>query len=133
MSLLPSLDPASDDAAESDLLYTVQTAGPRKRTFGSLWRNVLGRTAASARGFFGASPITQPASVNQAAVTASMGAAVITTPATNTSPYGFATAGQADDIVARVNEAKTLGEQNKVLLNEMRANLVALGLIKGSA
>ncbi len=46
-------------------------------------------------------------------------AAVVTTPATNTVPYGFATQAQADAIVT--------------LVNELRAALVALNAIKGSA
>lgn len=48
-------------------------------------------------------------------------------------PWGFATQAQADALVARVNELKTLSEAEKVLLNEIRAALVQLGLIKGSA
>jgi hypothetical protein len=46
-------------------------------------------------------------------------AAVITTAATNSSPWGFATQAQADAIVT--------------LLNEIRSVLVAEGLMKGSA
>lgn len=42
--------------------------------------------------------------------------APITTGATNSSPYGFATADQADDLVATVNQ--------------LRAGLIALGLFK---
>jgi len=62
-------------------------------------------------GFLGATPIVQRAGAAQAAV--------VTTSATNSSPYGFATAAQADAIVT--------------LVNELRAALVANGLIKGSA
>lgn len=134
MTTLPNLPDAPADAAEGEQFYVRPTTGApnAKRTFGSLWRNVLGRTAAAQRAFFGATPITQPASANQAAVTATVGAAVATTGATQTTPYGFSTAAQANDLVARVNELKALTEANKVLLNEIRANLVALGLIKGS-
>lgn len=46
-------------------------------------------------------------------------AAVTTTAATSTTPYGFSTAAQADAIVT--------------LVNELRATLVANGIIKGSA
>lgn len=45
--------------------------------------------------------------------------AVATTASTNSSPYGFTTAAQADAIVA--------------LVNELRAALVAKGFIKGAA
>ena len=60
--------------------------------------------------FLGSTPIVQRLSANQNAVA--------TTPATQTSPYGYATAAQADAIVT--------------LVNELRAALVAVGLIKGS-
>lgn len=46
-------------------------------------------------------------------------AAVTTTAATSTTPYGFATAAQADNLLA--------------LVNEIRATLVANGQMKGSA
>ncbi|MCT4492642.1 hypothetical protein [Bosea minatitlanensis] len=97
------------------MIYVRPTTGPvnAKRTFGSLWRNVLGRTAAAKRAFFGATPIAQPANADQAAVTTSVGAAVATTGATNTTPYGFTTAAQANDLVARTNENKALGEASE--------------------
>lgn len=61
--------------------------------------------------FHGATPVVQRSGAAQAAVD--------TTAATNSSPYGFASAEQADAIVT--------------LLNEIRATLVAKGLMKGSA
>lgn len=61
--------------------------------------------------FYGVTPIAQRSGAAQAAVT--------TTAATSTTPYGFSTAAQADAIVT--------------LVNELRAALVALGAIKGSA
>ena len=62
-------------------------------------------------GFWNAAPIIQPASANQAAVAG--------TAATNIAPYGFTTAAQADAIVT--------------LVNQLRSDLVAAGLIKGAA
>jgi hypothetical protein len=63
-------------------------------------------------GFFGlAVPIVQPVGATQAAV--------ITTAATTSTPYGFATQAQADAIVT--------------LVNALRLALVNLGLIKGAA
>lgn len=62
-------------------------------------------------GFLGATPIVQRVGADQAAV--------VTTTATNSSPYGYATQAQANAIVT--------------LVNELRAALVAAGLIKGSA
>lgn len=62
-------------------------------------------------GFYGTTPIAQRAGAAQAAVT--------TTASQTTTPYGFSTSTQADAIVT--------------LVNELRASMVALGLIKGSA
>lgn len=70
----------------------------------------VGQCADDKLGFFGVAPVVQPSSANQAAVD--------TTAATSSSPFGFSEA-QANAIVA--------------LVNELRANLVSLGLIKGSA
>lgn len=66
--------------------------------------------ATSLGGFYGATPIVQPTSANEAAASA--------TAATTTSPWGFTTSTQANAIVT--------------LVNQLRADLVALGLIKGS-
>lgn len=70
----------------------------------------VGDSASSKIGFYGATPVAQRASANQAAVT--------TTAATSTTPFGY-TQAQADAIVT--------------LLNEIRATLVEIGLMKGSA
>lgn len=61
--------------------------------------------------FHGATPVTQRAGAARAAIVA--------TGSTNITPYGFATAAQADAIVT--------------LANELRAALVAKGIIKGAA
>jgi len=61
-------------------------------------------------GFYNATPIVQPAAAAQAAVA--------TTGATNSTPFGY-TEAQANAIVA--------------LVNEMRSTLVNLGLMKGAA
>ncbi|MDO9535100.1 MAG: hypothetical protein Q7J85_07150 [Bacillota bacterium] len=67
----------------------------------------LGQSASEKISFYGATPQVQAAFAT---------ATVVTTAATNTTPYGFATAGQADAIVT--------------LVNELRAELVALGLVR---
>lgn len=72
--------------------------------------------------FFGATPVVQPVGATQAAVAV----AVITTAATSTTPYGFATITQANDVAAAV-------AANTVLVNKLRADMVSLGLIKGAA
>ncbi len=72
----------------------------------------FGQSITDKIGFYGlATPIAQRAGSAQAAVT--------TTAATSTTPYGYGTAAQADAVVA--------------LVNELRASLVALNLIKGAA
>jgi UDP-N-acetyl-D-mannosaminuronic acid transferase (WecB/TagA/CpsF family) len=61
--------------------------------------------------FYGATPVVQPAATAQSAVT--------TTAATTTTPAGYTTTAQANGIVT--------------LLNQIRSDLITLGLIKGSA
>jgi len=72
---------------------------------------IVGESTAAALGFHGTAATAQRAGAAQAAVAV--------TGATNSSPYGFTTSTQADAIVT--------------LVNEMRAALVAKGLIKGAA
>lgn len=72
--------------------------------------------------FFGKTPIVQPSGAAQAAVATT----AITTAATTTTPWGFATSTQADNLAAIV-------AANRTLVNQMRADLVSLGLIKGAA
>lgn len=71
----------------------------------------LGQSATEKISFYGATPIVQRSGAAQAAVA--------TTAATTTTPFGYTTAAQADAIVT--------------LVNECRAALIAAGLIKGSA
>lgn len=70
---------------------------------------LVGQSATDLVGFYGASPVAQRSSASQAAVD--------TTASTTTSPFGYSQA-QADGIIT--------------LLNEIRAALVAIGIIKGS-
>lgn len=88
------------------------------RTDGQL----LGQSTTDLIGFYGVTPIVQRSGAAQAAVATS----TVTTAATTTSPWGFATSTQANDIAAQVVLLRTLG-------NELRAAGVAVGLIKGSA
>ncbi len=71
---------------------------------------VLGQSASDLIAFYGADPVAQRSGSAQAAVA--------TTAATSTSPFGY-TSSQANAIIA--------------LVNELRAALVAVGIIKGSA
>jgi hypothetical protein len=70
----------------------------------------LGQSATDLISFYNATPVVQRSGSAQAAVA--------TTAPTNTTPYGYTTSAQAAAIVT--------------LVNEMRATLVGLGLMKGS-
>ena len=72
---------------------------------------VIGQSATDKISFHNATPIVQRSGAAEAAVA--------TTGSTTTTPYGYTTAAQADAIVT--------------LVNELRAAMVAVGLIKGSA
>ncbi len=72
----------------------------------------MGETTADKVSFYGVTPITQRTSASQAAVATT--AAVSTT----SNIWGFSTSTQANAIVT--------------LVNELRAALVAIGMIKGS-
>ena len=73
-------------------------------------------------GFYGlAAPIVQPSGAGQAAVATS----TITTAATSTTPWGYATSTQADAVAAQIVLLRTG-------YNTIRGNLVALNLIAGA-
>lgn len=69
----------------------------------------LGQDAADLVGFYGATPVAQPASASQAAATST----------TTTTSTTTALTTDLDDV--------------RVLVNQLRAELVTLGLIKGAA
>lgn len=71
----------------------------------------IGTTTTQKIGFYNTTPVAQRSGAAQAAVA--------TTAATQTSPWGYTTQAQADAIVT--------------LVNELRAAMVAIGIIKGSA
>lgn len=73
---------------------------------------VLGRTSVQTVGFYGATPTTRRSATSQAAVTATGG----------TTALGSAT-------VASIH---SLANANKTLLNQLRADIVAMGLIAGA-
>jgi hypothetical protein len=71
----------------------------------------LGQDTTDKVSFYGVTPVVQPSSANQAAIS--------TTAATTTTPWGFTTSTQANAVVA--------------LANEVQRVLTLLGLWKGSA
>ena len=91
----------------------------------------LGELTTDKVGFHGAS-VVQRAGAAQAAVTLTTGAALAGTAATNSTPYGFSQA-QADGLIARVNTLIADNIALAALVNELRAALVAKGVIKGAA
>lgn len=93
----------------------------------------FGQTSAALVAFYGATPVAQPSGTSQSAVATTAITTAISTAATNSSPYGYATAGQADAIVAAVNSLISRGAANTTLINQMRSDLVTLGILKGSA
>lgn len=76
----------------------------------SAWQKLVGLSTTDKISFYGVTPVAQRSGAAQAAVT--------TTASTSTSPVGFSTNTQADAIVT--------------LVNELRAALVAVGMIAGA-
>ncbi len=97
----------------------------------------MSHTAASsatpneAFGFHGATPTGQRGGSAQAAVSLTTGAALATTAATTSTPYGFSQA-QADGLIARVNSLIADNIALAALANELRTSVVNKGLIAGS-
>lgn len=91
----------------------------------------LGAATSSPISFYGTTPTTQPTSANQAAVATTAITAVATTAATSSSPFGF-TSAQANAILSAINSLITFEAADRVLVNQIRSDLVTLGLIKGS-
>lgn len=87
-------------------------------------------------GFFGTTPVVQPTSSSQGSVTATATTAMsttLTTKAANTNAvFGFASSTVGKEIVKSVSEQQVDLAASVLLLNQMRTELVALGLIKGS-
>jgi hypothetical protein len=81
----------------------------------------IGTSVSQKLGFYGTTPAVQPTSANEAAVTVN----TITTASTTTSPAGYATTTQANNIATELAAVV-------VLANQLRADLVTLGLIKGA-
>lgn len=79
--------------------------------FGTTTGSSIGTAITQKISVYGVTPIVQRSGAAQAAV--------VTTATTQTTPYGFATQAQGDNAIA--------------LLNEIRAALVAFGIIKGAA
>lgn len=71
-------------------------------------------------------------SADQAAVSTTVGAALATTAVTQTTPYGFATQAQGDLLTTRINSLRIDVLALATLCNQLRSDLVAVGILKGS-
>lgn len=91
----------------------------------------IGTATTQKLAFHNATPVIQRASAAQTAVTATVGASVVTT-ASALGSYGF-TQAQADSIPVRINSLIVDNAAQAVLINELRAALVEKGIIKGAA
>ena len=93
---------------------------------------VVGQSASDLVAFYGFTPIVQPSSASQSVVTA------ITDTSGGTGSYttGLQALSGTFNSTLIANGLSTVaaqGNANKVLINQLRSDLVALGLIKGSA
>ncbi len=86
-------------------------------------------------GFFGVAPVAQPASASQAAVTVTAVTAIATTVFSTAAAgvYGFQSSTAATALVTRARQMQVDVEALGVLVNQLRAELIALGLISGAA
>ena len=93
----------------------------------------MGRSSSEKNAFYGSTPVVQPSSASQGAVTATAVTALATTGSgQTTTSYGFTTTTQADSIITRVNQLVVDDAAAVVLVNQLRSELVTLGLIAGS-
>lgn len=97
---------------------------------------VTGQSAADLIGFYGFTPVVQPSGSGQGAVTitatTALTAATISQVATS-GKWAFASSTVAQAYVARVKQIQVDIEAVGVLLNKLRVDLVAMGLVKGSS
>lgn len=92
----------------------------------------IGTSTSQKLGFYGTTPVVQPTTASEAAVSTAAITSVVTTAATATSPVGYTTTTQANAIVTAINSLITQVASLTTLCNQLRADLVTLGLIKGS-
>lgn len=90
----------------------------------------LGQSATDLVGFYGVTPVVQPTATAQSVVATTAITTAISTSVTGT--FGFVTTAQGDAIVAAVNSLIARVAANVTLINRVRLDLVATGLIKGS-
>ncbi len=82
--------------------------------------------------FYGVTPIAQRSGAVQAAVSNSAYALLSATPASAGGTWGFASSTQINQLITSVIELQNRSSAGIVLMNELRAALVALGAIAGA-
>ena len=80
----------------------------------------IGQTASSKVGFYGATPVVRPSGTNQSAVATTAITTLATTPTFT-------------DIAVAVNSLISRVAAHTTLVNQLRSDLVTIGLLKGSA
>lgn len=95
----------------------------------------VGASATALVGFWGVTPVVQPASASQAATTVTMVTAIATTvfSAAFTGMWAFSSSTVAKTFQPRINQAKVDIGHLAVELNAIRSALVTAGIIKGGA
>ena len=93
---------------------------------------LMGRSATDKIAFYGATTAVQPSTASQDAVVATAITATNTTVAITTAAHGFADGTQADALIVRVAQMQVDVAAVIVLANQMRADMVTLGLLKGA-
>lgn len=95
----------------------------------------LGQSSSAKIGFYGTTPADQPATASEAAVTLSAATAIATCTfsAAYTGMWAFASSTVAKTIPARLNQCVTDITAIVTLVNQLRTDLVEVGLIKGEA
>jgi|SRR5579862_1005183 len=85
-------------------------------------------------GFYGGTPVARPHSTNEAQVTTAAITSVTTVSATSATgiTFGYTTTTQANAIVTAINALIVQEAADRVLLNQLQADLVSLNLIKGT-
>ena len=91
----------------------------------------MGQSPADLISFYGYTPIAQRSGAAQAAVTTT--AAVFSTTPLSSAPFGFSSLAAAQGLVATVNALVADMAAINTLATKLRADLVAYGLLKGSA
>ena len=89
-------------------------------------------SASGTLSFYGATPVAQRSGATQAALSTSAFVLLSATPASAGGTWGFASSTQVNQVISTIIELENRASANIVLVNELRASLVALGAIAGS-